>query len=208
MHLEQQGAVTVLCLLSARKSLGLSMTIRLILTCLSLLWVLAACSSPPPPPAQPANDLVSILKSRPSLREFSAALESTGIADRLSQGGSYTIFAPMDKAVKTALDEATIRHHILPTRITFSDMAGENTSYVTLNSDEIEIDVTEQIAVGSALMVESDIEASNGVIHVIDQVQQPAPGPARLLEQPLAPPTVLTPDDGVVVPSTPEAGTN
>lgn len=183
------------------------MMIRLILTCLSLLVALAACSSPPPP-AQPAADLVSILKSRPSLRQFSAALENTGIAAQLIDGGSYTVFAPMDKAVNVTLDEATIRHHILPTRVTFSDMAGENTSYETLNNDEIEIDVTEQIAVGSALMVESDIEASNGVIHVIDEVQQAAPGPARLLEQPLAPPTALTPEDGAEIPSAPGADTN
>ena len=106
----------------------------------------------------------------------------------------------MNQAVNGVLDEATIRHHILPTRVTFSDMAGENTSYQTLNRDEIEVDVTEQIVIGSALMVESDIEASNGIIHVIDKVQQPGPGPARLLEQPLSAPTALTPDGGAVVP--------
>ncbi len=186
------------------------MTKRLILTCLPMLMALAACSSPPP--AEPASGLVSVLKARPSLKQFADALESTGVAGKLAEGGAYTVFAPMDKAVNGALDEATIRHHILPTRVTFSDMAGESTSYETLNNDEIEVDVTNKIVIGSALMVESDIEASNGIIHVIDKVQQPAPGPARLLEQPITAPTALTPgvEDGTdtVVPVTPEATTN
>jgi uncharacterized surface protein with fasciclin (FAS1) repeats len=182
------------------------MTKRLILTFLPMLCALAACSSPPP--AQPASDLVSILKARPSLKQFANALENSGVAGSLAADGAYTIFAPMDKAVNAALDEATIRHHILPTRVTFSDMAGENTSYETLNNDEIEVDVTERIVIGSALMVESDIEASNGIIHVIDRVQRPGPGPARLLEQPLSAPTALTPDGGAVIPSSPAAATN
>jgi hypothetical protein len=87
-------------------------------------------------------------------------------------------------------------------------MAGESTSYETLNRDEIEVDVTERIVIGSALMVESDIEASNGIIHVIDRVQQPGPGPARLLEQPLSAPTALTPESGAVIPTAPASTAN
>lgn len=180
------------------------MTIRLILSVVAVFTTLAACSAPPPPAPDPG--LVDILKARPSLKRFTEALESTGVANTLVAGGAYTIFAPMDKAVNGTLDEATIRHHILPTRVTFSDMAGEATSYQTLNDDEIEVDVTEKIIVGSGLMVESDIEASNGIIHVIDKVQTPGPGPARLLDQqPLAAPTDLTPDEGTVIPAAPSA---
>lgn len=185
------------------------MTIRSILIVIvsSALTALAACGSPPPP--QPEPNLVNVLKTRPSLKRFTEALESTGVANGLAADGAYTVFAPMDKAVNGALDEATIRHHILPTRVTFSDMAGENTSYETLNKDEIEVDVTEQIVVGSGLMVESDIEASNGVIHVIDKVQIPAPGPARLLDQqPLEAPTELVPEDDAVIPADPASNTN
>lgn len=162
------------------------MTIRPTLTIIFAVTMLTACgSSLPPPPAQEA-DLVSALKSRPSLKQFTEALESSGIAATLSSSGAYTVFAPIDKAVTGPLDEATLRHHILPTRVTFSDMAGESTSYDTLNNDQMEIDVTEQIAVGSGLMVESDILASNGVIHVIDRVQTAPPGPERLIDnQPL-----------------------
>ncbi|MEZ5931281.1 MAG: fasciclin domain-containing protein [Alphaproteobacteria bacterium] len=153
---------------------------------------LTACGGGSAPPApQPASnpDLLGVLETRPNLKHFTEALQSTGIADRLLASGSYTLFVPMDRAVHGTLDAATIRHHILQERLTFSDMAGESTSYETLNNDEIEIDVTEKIAVGTALMVESDIQASNGVIHVIDKVQVlPAPGSSEesSLDQPQA----------------------
>ena len=65
-------------------------------------------------------------------------------------------------------------------RVTFSDLAGENTSYTTLYTDEVEIDATEAIKIGDGLMVESDIVASNGVIHVIDKVLEPEAIPTSL----------------------------
>ena len=154
---------------------------HLILPLALTLTILAACGGggsggqQTPPPANP--DLVSVLKGRPNLERFTEALEQTGVASALQSGGAYTIFAPMDRAVSGPLDEATIRHHILSSRVTFSDMAGESTSYDTLNDDQVEIDATEQIAIGSGLMVESDIQAANGVIHVIDRVQTPTGEP-------------------------------
>ncbi|MGI9509940.1 MAG: fasciclin domain-containing protein [Geminicoccaceae bacterium] len=156
---------------------------RLVLPIFLLLTAVTACSSgqQAPPPAEP--DLVGVLKSRPSLQRFTEALESTGVASSLLSSGTYTVFAPMDKAVNEPLDAATVRHHILLTRVTFSDMAGESTSFETLNDDEIEIDATEQIAIGSGLMVESDIRATNGVIHVIDRVQIPVDENESLIDQ-------------------------
>ncbi len=159
------------------------MTIPLILPIAAILMTLSACGSSQPPRQAPEPDLLAVLKTRPSLKRFSEALETTGVAGTLLPDGAYTIFAPIDKAVNGPLDEATIRHHILTTRVTFSDMAGESTSYETLNFDEIEIDVTERIAIGSGLMVESDIRAGNGIIHVIDQVQAPASTPAPLINR-------------------------
>jgi uncharacterized surface protein with fasciclin (FAS1) repeats len=149
-----------------------------------LLISLTACAGSEPTPP-PANDLLTVLKTRPSLQRFAKAFESTGVAGQLQAERRYTIFAPMDKAVIDALDSSTVRHHILSGSIEFSDMAGESTTYTTLNGDEIEIDVTEQIVIGSALMVESDIGASNGVIHVIDRVQQPSGLAPAILTEPL-----------------------
>ncbi len=156
------------------------MTKRWFSTMLVALLSLNACgSNQVVQNAEP--DLIAVLKTRPSLTKFTESLESTGVAATLQESGSYTIFAPMDAVVdQGTLDEITVRHHILPERVAFSDLAGENTSYTTLHTDEIEVDATETIKIGDGLMVESDITAKNGVIHVIDKVLTPEDLPTSL----------------------------
>jgi len=133
--------------------------------------------------AQPEpSDLLAVLKSRPSLTRFAEAFENTGVAGQLQPSNAYTVFAPIDKAVAGPLDAATVRNHVLADRVTFSNIAGENASYTTLNGNEIDIEATDRIIIGTGLMVESDISAANGVIHVIDRVQEPSgKAPARLI---------------------------
>ena len=194
------------------------MTKRWFSLILFAFFSLNACSGDPNlPRVEP--DLVARLKTRPSLKRFTEALETTGVAATLQAEGNYTIFAPMDVAVAAGgpLDQATVRHHILTERVNFSDLAGENTSYTTLHTDEIEVDATEVIRIGEGLMVESDISASNGVIHVIDKVLTPGDVPTNLvpaapagslspateLTDPAAQPT--TPGEAAIVPAAPAA---
>ena len=156
------------------------MTKRWFSTIFIMPFFLSACGSSSFVPSAETN-LIDVLKTRPSLTQFTKSLEDTGVAATLQEGGDYTIFAPVNFAVQDrALDEATVLHHILQERVTFSDIAGETTSYTTLHTDEIEIDATETIRVGEGLMVESDITATNGVIHVIDTVLTPEDLPTRL----------------------------
>lgn len=185
------------------------MTIRPFLPIALILTTLAACGGGGgQQPPQPDPALVDVLKTRPSLTRFTEALETTGVAATLLPSGAYTIFAPIDSAVSGPLDQATVRHHILTTRVTFSDMAGESTSYETLNGDEMEIDVTEQIAIGSGLMVESDIAATNGVIHVIDKVQTPEATAVPLISQaPAGEASPNAPVTGTAIPAAPAINT-
>lgn len=173
-----------------KQRLGFAMKTRWFLLISSCFLTLSACGGTQQnvPKAEP--DLIATLKARPSLTRFTAALEETGVAATLRPDGAYTIFAPMDAAVAKGgrLDAATVKHHILSERVTFGDMAGENISYTTLHTDEIEIDAIETIQIGDGLMVESDIVATNGVIHVIDTVLTPGEVPTTLL-----PPTNLGP---------------
>ncbi|MEM7042534.1 MAG: fasciclin domain-containing protein [Pseudomonadota bacterium] len=180
------------------------MMTRLILLIVVVLSTLAACGGSDQPLPQAEPDLVRVLKARPSLTRFAEALESSGVASSLQANGAYTVFAPINRAVTGPLDEATIRHHILSNRVTFSDMAGESTSFDTLNNDQIEIDVTEQIAIGDGLMVESDIAATNGIIHVIDSVQEPEAVAVPLIDQqPLEPEAATETIDSTVIPAAP-----
>jgi hypothetical protein len=175
----------------------LARSIRRSSAILGALLLVAGCSADPvPPPAD--HDLLGVLKTRPSLSRFTEALMSTGIAASFDKAGSYTIVAPVDAAVDRALDQATIRHHILLGRVTFADVAGETVRYRTLHGDAIEIDATGAIRVEGALMVASDITADNGVIHVIDKVLTPGVAPVK-------PPPGVPPD---LVPPHAEAGGN
>jgi uncharacterized surface protein with fasciclin (FAS1) repeats len=172
------------------------MTTRWFSLILPVFLSLFACGGSQQPLPRDEPDLIAVLKNRPSLTQFTAALEATGVASTLQGGGSFTIFAPTDVAVAksdaASLDDATIKHHILPERITFSDLAGENTSYTTLHTDEIEVDATESIRIGDGLMVESDITATNGVIHVIDTVLTPGDVPTDLAPAALPNPDATT----------------
>jgi hypothetical protein len=183
---------------------GLPMTTRWFLSICVVLISLSACGGSVQqalPQAEP--DLIAVLKSRPSLRQFTAALESSGVGASLQANGTYTIFAPIDKAVgqNGPLDAATVRHHILAERVTFSDIAGESTSYTTLHSDDIEIDATETIRIGEGLMVESDITAANGIIHVIDKVLPPGEVPTNLAPAATNDPNGLSSNVGPAAPA-------
>lgn len=185
------------------------MTIRFSLPLIILLTTLAACGGGQPLPPPQSSDLVAVLKTRPSLVQFTEALETTGVAGALLPSGSYTILAPMDKAIEGPLDATTVRHHVLTTKVTFSELAGESTSYETLAGDEIEIDATDQIAIGSGLMVESDIAATNGVIHVIDQVQRPEAAAVPPIDQQSLDPTAGGETiDSIVIPAAPADSAN
>ncbi len=177
---------------------GFTMTIYRFAIILITVFSITACGSNDPLPPSPAEpDLLAVLKNRPSLKKFTRALEATGVAGQLQGGGDYTIFAPMDVAVAdTSLDLKTVSHHIIPGRVTFSDLAGENNSYTTLHRDEIEVDATDAIRVGDGLMVESDIAANNGIIHVIDKVLPPGDVPTSLIPLTPAGPVGLTPQTG------------
>ena len=92
---------------------GATMPTRWLFTILMATMALAACSSEPRV-VEVERDLVAVLKTRPSLTRFTSALEATGVAEALQKEGTYTVFAPMDAAVVgKALDERTLRHHIL-----------------------------------------------------------------------------------------------
>lgn len=117
------------------------------------------------------------------------AVEAAGLKDQLATPGPYTVFAPTDAAFDALpretldnlfrpenRDELTklIAYHVIPGQFTSNQLtSGEVTtvegSPVTVNID----DVTRTITVGDATVTQADIPASNGIVHVIDQVILP-----------------------------------
>jgi uncharacterized surface protein with fasciclin (FAS1) repeats len=132
-----------------------------------------------------ATDLAEKSASATNLRIFTAALKASGLEDSLKSGGPYTVFAPEDGAFSKlppgswdALSKnkaklaSVLSHHIVPGRMLVTEvkpgkakpLEGET---LTLKSDN------GKVTVDQANVIESDVVADNGVIHIIDAVVMP-----------------------------------
>ncbi|MBT8203029.1 MAG: fasciclin domain-containing protein [Acidimicrobiia bacterium] len=116
-----------------------------------------------------------------------AAVQAAGLADTLSGDGPFTVFAPTDDAfaalpdgVLDALLEDTdtlaeiLTYHVVPGKVLAADVVGL-TSATTVQGEDIAIEVVDGgvLLNGNANVTTTDIEAVNGVVHVIDNVILP-----------------------------------
>jgi uncharacterized surface protein with fasciclin (FAS1) repeats len=114
------------------------------------------------------------------------AVDRAGLSDLLEHDGPYTVFAPSDEAFAKLPDGAVqsllaapdtladvVNYHLVPGRMTAADIAGR-ISAETLQGEDLAISNHGAIRIDGARVVSGDLEASNGVIHVIDRVLLPA----------------------------------
>jgi uncharacterized surface protein with fasciclin (FAS1) repeats len=137
-------------------------------------------------PAQP--DIVDTAISAGSFTTLVAAIQAADLVDALKAEGPYTVFAPSDEAFakmwpgtvdnlllpenKDRL-QALLLYHVVPGRITSDQLSGTVTAE-TLQGQTVTIVAADGVKVNYANVVAADIDASNGVIHVIDAVIVPA----------------------------------
>ena len=114
-----------------------------------------------------------------------AAVQAAGLVDTLKGEGPFTVFAPTDEAFaklppgtleKLLADKdrltAVLTYHVVPGKVMASDVAGMRSAR-TVQGQTIEIDTHSGVKVDGANVIATDIVASNGVIHVIDEVILP-----------------------------------
>jgi uncharacterized surface protein with fasciclin (FAS1) repeats len=133
------------------------------------------------------SNLVAVAASNNSFKILTAALKATGLDQKLASGGSYTIFAPTDEAFD-ALPEGVVEELLKPENrdtliklLTYHVVQGEKSSSTlqsgateTLEGASVQVNVSSSgVMVNDAKVVQPDIQASNGVIHVIDKVILP-----------------------------------
>jgi uncharacterized surface protein with fasciclin (FAS1) repeats len=117
-----------------------------------------------------------------------AAVQAAGLVDTLNGTGPFTVFAPTDEAfaklpagtVEDLLKPenkdklvAVLTYHVVPGKVVSADLAGKTTEATTVQGEAVTIDATNGVKVEEATVVTADVEASNGVIHVIDTVILP-----------------------------------
>jgi uncharacterized surface protein with fasciclin (FAS1) repeats len=117
---------------------------------------------------------------------LTSLVEQAGLAETLSGEGPFTVFAPTDDAFakvpqatldSLATDPETLRavllYHVVEGEARASDVA-KLSSAETLNGASVRLETTDGgVMVNGATVVQADVTASNGVIHVIDEVLIP-----------------------------------
>ena len=141
--------------------------------------------------------VLDIAAANEDFSTLAAAVEAAGLQDALSDpGATLTVFAPTNEAFEAALASlgltaeelladtetltAILTYHVLGDIVTSSDIAAAGTEEIpveTLSGEELVVAFGDDGTVGfvdqTATVTMADIEASNGVIHVIDAVLLP-----------------------------------
>ena len=133
-----------------------------------------------------SKNIVETAREAGSFTTLLAAVDAAGLGDTLSDGGPFTVFAPSDEAfaklpagtVESLLADPAkltnvLTYHVVPGRVTAAEAASLS-SASTVQGTRLPISTDGGVHVGDASVVAADIEASNGVIHVIDRVLLPA----------------------------------
>lgn len=130
-------------------------------------------------------DIVDVAIAAGNFGTLVAAVKAAGLVDTLKGSGPFTVFAPNDDAfaklpegvVEGLLNDvpkltAVLTYHVVAGKHMAADV-GNMSSAKTVQGQEITIDASDGVKVNGAQVIAADIEADNGVIHVIDSVIMP-----------------------------------
>ena len=132
------------------------------------------------------KDIVDTAVEAGDFKILAAALEKAGLVETLKGAGPYTVFAPTDQAFEKLLKELNVTaeellnredlknillYHVVPGKVMSTDLQN-GMKVKTLAGKEVIISLN-PVKVNNATVVKPDVEASNGVIHVIDAVLLP-----------------------------------
>jgi len=138
-----------------------------------------------------AGTIVDVAASTEGFSTLVAAVQAAGLVETLSGDGPFTVFAPTDDAFAAALEAlgitaeelladtetltSILTYHVVAGAVPSSDVVTlDGQSVATVNGAEVTITVDgDTVMVNDATVVAVDVEASNGIIHVIDSVLLP-----------------------------------
>ena len=130
-------------------------------------------------------DIVDTAAANGSFTTLVAAVEAAGLVETLKGEGPFTVFAPTDEAF-AALPEGTVEglledtealtgiltYHVVPGAVMAGDLS-EGLTATTVNGQDLTFTLANGAQVNGVNIVTTDIQTSNGVIHVIDAVLMP-----------------------------------
>lgn len=131
------------------------------------------------------TDIVDTAVKSGSFSTLLEAVKVAGLVNTLKGDGPFTVFAPTDEAF-AQLPTGTIdklladipqltkilNYHVLAGKVMSKDVVNLD-KLTTIEGSELKIHISDGVKVDDATVVKSDVEADNGVIHIIDTVLVP-----------------------------------
>ena len=141
---------------------------------------IAGCASGPSPVS-----VADTLAQTPSLSMFNGLIAQTGLPVILQGSGPFTVFAPSNEAFKLVPPQTledlrqnpeklknVLAFHIIQEKLTATEI--RNSSVKTLNGANVALSKAgDFVTIEEAMVQKADIQATNGVIHIIDNVLIP-----------------------------------
>jgi uncharacterized surface protein with fasciclin (FAS1) repeats len=134
--------------------------------------------------AAQAKDIVDTAVAAGQFKTLATALQAAGLIETLKGKGPFTVFAPTDAAFakipKAQLDAlladkakltAVLTYHVVPGKVMAKDVKAGKVK--TVQGSDLTLGTMGGVTVDAAKVVQADIAADNGVIHVIDSVVMP-----------------------------------
>ena len=148
----------------------------------------AEAPAPAPAPVE-AKDIVDTAVAAGSFKTLVAAVQAAGLESTLRGAGPFTVFAPTDAAF-AALPAGTVEdllkpenkakltailtYHVLPAEVMSTAIGTQTLDPATVEGATVKVvGSSTGVMVNDAKVVTADVDASNGVIHVIDKVLMP-----------------------------------
>ena len=152
---------------------------------IAVLAFIGSLVQPVTPAAGAGKDIVDTAVEAGTFNTLARALTEAGLVETLKGAGPYTVFAPTDAAFAKLpagtleallADKAkltkVLTYHVVPGKVMAADVA-KVSRVKTVQGQNVKIATGPGVKVNNANVVKPDVEASNGVIHVIDAVMLP-----------------------------------
>lgn len=144
-------------------------------------------------PVVAAGDIVQTAQASGQFSTFLKAAEATNLTNLLKTQKNITVFAPTDAAFaalpageldklmlpenKAQLQKLLI-YHLVNAPVKSADFKGSTRTAATVAGPSVELQGGETLMVNDATIVQADVSASNGVLHVVDKVLSPTVAPS------------------------------
>ncbi len=173
--------------MKTRKLKFVKFTAVLLLAAVSLI----SCEKDEEEP-KPTKDIVEVAQENTSLSTFVAIVTEAGLASSLKGTGPFTVFAPTNEAfaallgvigqtnpanIPQAVVERILKYHVIAgSAVKSTDLTdGQTVSTLLGANDKISVDVTgSSVKINGADVTTADLLATNGVVHIVDEVLVPA----------------------------------